>query len=264
MSNIKLQRAEWTTNDRHTLQNLGSSYELPSTCSITNINYTKNKNIIDFNYKTQIKNSGYEANKIEINGTIFIEASSALAIAKKNEIIQYINSECIMKIYQDKNDKFFLLGSVEDFNIEYERRRSILKINITFVLDEPFFISETKKNIYIESLTNTTYSIPNTSTTEFIPEIVIIANTTASKDIKISLRPNWATDDKYDTVIQKTADTITNAGVFYPKNFYNFENATDESLQKYIKIPPGDYKIIVTGAINTLGVLTLQYYERWI
>ena len=261
---IKLQRAEWTTEDRHTLQDLGNSFELPSTCSLTKINYVKNKNLVSFDYKTLTKNSGYQESKIEINGTLFIEASSAIVNAKKNEIIQYINQDCLVKIYQDKNDNYFLLGSVEDFNIEYERRRSIIKINITFLLDEPFFISETKKNINIPNLTNITYNITNTGTAEFIPELVSIANTTDSKNIKVSIRPSWASDEKYDKVIQKTADTITNAGVFYPKNFDNFKNATDESLQKYIKIPSGDYKIIVTGATNTLGILTLQYYKRWI
>ena len=255
---IKLQRAEWTSDDRHTLQNLGDSFELPSTCNLTKINLSKNKNSISFDYKTLTKDTGYGTNKIEINGTIFIEASPSEAIAKKNEIIQYINQNCLVKVYQDKNDDYFYLGSVEEFDIEFERRRSIIKINITFVLDEPFYIFETKKSVTYSA--NGTYSISNNSTVEFIPEEIFITNNANSKDIVITIRPSWAEDDTYDTVFQKSNDT---SNIFYPKNLTNFVSATDDSFNNMLKIPAGDYKMIITGNTSS-SLVYIKYYERGI
>lgn len=255
---IKLQRAEWTSEDRHTLQDLGDSYELPSTCNLTKINLNKNKNSVSFNYKTLTKNTGYQESRIEVNGTLFIESSSALAIAKKNEIIRYINQNCLIKVYQDKNDDYFYLASVEEFDVEYERRRSIIKINISFVLDEPFYIYETKNTISYSA--NGTYSITNNSNVEFIPEEIFINNDTDSKNIVITIRPSWAADDTYDTVFQKSNDT---SNIFYPKNLTNFVSATDDSFNNMLKIPAGDYKIIITGNTSS-SLVYLKYYERGI
>ena len=244
---IKLQRAYWD-EFKVNKTDLGSALVLPVTFSIKQISVSKDIKKAVKKYRTSQKTGNFNNNSINISGKIYVDGSRSDGENLKDEIISYCNvtEKAFIKIFRDEYDDKHWIGLLDNVTLDYQEKNSLIIINITFNLEEPYRISETKKTI--TSPTSAELLVSNTSNVEFYPEKVTVNNFPDGAVIRA----------EYDTGGDFETNIFTNniGDAFYVKEFKNMTNLGNELLENLITIPAGDFYIS--------GNCVLEFYERWI
>jgi hypothetical protein len=251
--NIKLQRCTWNDANKDNITNIGTALELPITFSITEVNTSKQMMKKRGLYTNALESLSYNAKSLLLTGTIFENASKSDTLTKKDEIISYISDLKkyagqfqLLKIFQNKHDTKFWLGSVESVDLNYERQRSVINVSISISLEEPFQFGDRKEI----AITTTPVTVTNLSTVSFLPDKI-----QSSALGTFTLEPIYSA-----TMLQQIQ--FTAAGIIYPKTFRgNIDSLNNSSFVDLLRIPQGNFTYKRTAGSATV---TLTYWERFI
>lgn len=246
---IKLQRAYWD-EFKVNKTDIGDSLVLPEQFSLNKVTVSRSTKISNKRYTNKLKAGSYNQNQITISGVIYLNGDSADAEDYKNEIVSYCNvtEKAFLKIYQKDIDDRHWNGILSDSDITYDEKRTIINISLTFDLEEPFRMSDTKTTVV--NSTGDELLVSNTSNVEFYPEKVI----TDAAETLVEIRADYDTAGDFKTNIE--VSDSSEAHTYYVKTFENMIDLGTELLSNLIKIPTGNFYFSGEG--------TLEFYERWL